>query len=146
MHSYENGHSTATKTNNWQQIEKALSRNGINIPRPMIEGTMKGSHGGSQDLMEGLFQTLTGKILPERVDATQVEFIPFGQKVQARTKPPTPANISTMLKGGPTAGSKVLHESNSKSPVVFTSSVSQSPLEVDPMKLRQQIARANMSR
>eukprot|EP00241_Pyramimonas_parkeae_P012938 CAMPEP_0114239228 /NCGR_PEP_ID=MMETSP0058-20121206/8346_1 /TAXON_ID=36894 /ORGANISM="Pyramimonas parkeae, CCMP726" /LENGTH=287 /DNA_ID=CAMNT_0001351391 /DNA_START=116 /DNA_END=980 /DNA_ORIENTATION=+ len=78
MHSFDNGNSTKTKDDNWAQIQKTLNKLALNLPCHMIEGTCKGLHGAAHDLLECLFEMLTGRKVQPRTDATQIDFIPYG--------------------------------------------------------------------
>mmetsp|Transcript_18671 Transcript_18671/g.22365 ORF Transcript_18671/g.22365 Transcript_18671/m.22365 type:complete len:194 (+) Transcript_18671:58-639(+) len=81
MHAFDNGSSSAVKADNWTQLRKFFDRRRLQVPQPLIDGTIKGAHGSANELMEALFQLFTRKsiqqmpAMPEDdLLATQVEY------------------------------------------------------------------------
>lgn len=66
MHSYSTGLSTRTKVDNWQQLLRFFQRKGIAIPEHLAEETIRGTHGAASEILDLLYEQLTGKKLPER--------------------------------------------------------------------------------
>lgn len=66
MHSFSTGLSTNAKVDNWQQLLRFFQRHGVHIPEELVEGTIRGEHGCAVDVLERLYQSLTGRSLPSR--------------------------------------------------------------------------------
>lgn len=72
MHAFANGTSTATRADNWAQVQKACRRNGFQLPRDLVAGSQREDAGAANALLEMLYEHLTGKALqhPEEARAT----------------------------------------------------------------------------
>eukprot|EP00873_Tetraselmis_striata_P002197 jgi/Tetstr1/422461/TSEL_013299.t1 len=67
MHSYENGHSTACKTDNWAQIQKFHTKwQGQPLPPDLIDDTIQGQPGAGVVMLCLLYEIFTGKAVPQR--------------------------------------------------------------------------------
>ena len=61
MHGFANAVSTHFKSDNWDQLVKYCSRQSIDLPADLVEGTMRGVHGAAVALLEHLYELFTGK-------------------------------------------------------------------------------------
>jgi len=94
MHSFTNGLSMATRSNNWGQIVKFFLRRGTPLPDDLVEGTMAMHYGAAHQLMDHMYEMLTTKKLPElpqpsetsqpnlQASSSSVEGIPASQVFQ----------------------------------------------------------------
>jgi len=65
MHSFTNGLSMSTRSNNWGQIVKFFMRRGTPLPDDLVDGTMNMHHGHAHSLMDHMYEMLTMRKLPE---------------------------------------------------------------------------------
>lgn len=63
MRSYENGRSSHFRNDNWMQIQDACRKHGFQLPAELVSGVMREQHGAAVELLELLYEHLTGKKL-----------------------------------------------------------------------------------
>lgn len=74
MYSYSNGTSTATRKDNWEQIQRACRRRGFVLPQDVVTACMEERCGAAVALLEQLYEHLTQKQIrrPEEVLPSQL--------------------------------------------------------------------------
>lgn len=66
MHSFDNGSSTATKRDNWEQLKRFFERMHLTtVPPDLIEGVQQAKTGSAVQLLEALYTHFTGRTLEE---------------------------------------------------------------------------------
>lgn len=77
MRSYENGRSSHFRNDNWMQIQDACRKHGFQLPGELVSGVMREQHGAAVELLELLYEHLTGKKLlrPGEVQLFRYSFI-----------------------------------------------------------------------
>lgn len=68
MHGYANAVSSHYKNDNWKQIKILCDKQGVELPRDLVEGTSKGIHGAAVSLIEYLYEMFTGKKVQRMVE------------------------------------------------------------------------------
>lgn len=63
MRTYENGLSSHFRNDNWMQIQDACRKHGFQLPGELVSGVMREQHGSAVQLLELLYEHLTGKKL-----------------------------------------------------------------------------------
>eukprot|EP00191_Tetraselmis_sp_GSL018_P020265 CAMPEP_0177592424 /NCGR_PEP_ID=MMETSP0419_2-20121207/8554_1 /TAXON_ID=582737 /ORGANISM="Tetraselmis sp., Strain GSL018" /LENGTH=285 /DNA_ID=CAMNT_0019083293 /DNA_START=422 /DNA_END=1279 /DNA_ORIENTATION=- len=67
MHSFQNGHSNQTKSDNWWQIQKFCRKwRGQELPTDLVDDTIQAVPGAAAFLLQMLYEALTGKKVPQR--------------------------------------------------------------------------------
>ena len=61
MHGFANAVSSHYKSDNWDQLVKYCSRQSIDLPADLVDGTKRGVHGAAVALLEHLYELFTGK-------------------------------------------------------------------------------------
>mmetsp|Transcript_9024 Transcript_9024/g.16269 ORF Transcript_9024/g.16269 Transcript_9024/m.16269 type:complete len:240 (-) Transcript_9024:315-1034(-) len=85
MHSFENGHGTACKTDNWAQIQKFHSKwQGQPLPQDLITDTIQGAPGAGVVMLCLLYEVFTGKTIPQRPPSPPPEAEPEEEEQQKR--------------------------------------------------------------
>jgi CH-like domain in sperm protein len=69
MHSFVNGTSTATRADNWAQVQKACRKNGFQLPQGLVADCQAERAGATNAMLELLYEHLTGREIrrPEEV-------------------------------------------------------------------------------
>jgi len=93
MHSFENGNSMSTKKDNWWQIQRFCKRwRGKPLPDDLVEDTILGVHAAGVLLLHLLYETFTGKKVPQRPPTPEPE---PGEEVE---EPPKRRPIAPVIK------------------------------------------------
>ena len=61
MHSFANATSSHFKRDNWNQLLAFATKQGVNLPAELVEGSLQGVHGAAIALLEHLYEVFTGK-------------------------------------------------------------------------------------
>ncbi|DBB00658.1 TPA: WW domain binding [Trebouxia sp. C0006] len=142
LHSFSNGMSTATKTDNWQQIQKICSQQSLPLPAQLMQGTAKGGPGAAVSLLEHFYEKLTKKSV-QKLPPLQMP------AVESTSQQHKTAGAFTGPSGGEaedapinaTAGSKPILTNLQTGPGVDFGAVKIDAVE-DPARLRQKLAAA----
>jgi len=136
MHSFENGISTATKKDNWWQIQKFCKKwRGEPLPEQLVEDTMNRVHAAGVLLLHLLYETFTGKKVPERPpspepdDADEEVEEPKRRVIKPITKKGRPPPTSAQTEDPSVPAEKVPYGIMGSKPVTRTREVSKSGVE-----------------
>lgn len=75
MHSFLNATSTHYKRDNWSQLQRFCTKQGLQLPEELVEGTIQGVHGAAEAMLEHLYEIFTNRKLP-RLSASQALDVP----------------------------------------------------------------------
>ncbi|KAL0029302.1 hypothetical protein WJX79_008934 [Trebouxia sp. C0005] len=142
LHSFSNGTSTATKTDNWQQIQKICSQQSLPLPAQLMQGTAKGGPGAAVSLLEHFYEKLTKKSV-QKLPPPQLPAVE-GTSQQHRTAAAFTGPSGGEAEDAPinaTAGSKPILTNLQTGPGVDFGAVKIDAVE-DPARLRQKLAAA----
>ena len=74
MRTYENGLSSHFRNDNWTQIQSACNRHGFQLPSQIVSAVMLEKHGAAVELLELLYEHLSGKKLLRKDDVRHLLF------------------------------------------------------------------------
>lgn len=75
MHSFLNATSTHYKRDNWGLIQRFCTKQELQLPEELVEGTIQGIHGAAEAMLEHLYELFTNRKLP-RLSASQALDLP----------------------------------------------------------------------
>lgn len=84
MRTYENGLSSRYRNDNWMQIQDSCRKHGFQLPGELVSAVMREQHGAAVELLELLYEHLTGKKLlrPGDVRTTLPTVLSFPKRPQ----------------------------------------------------------------
>jgi hypothetical protein len=131
MHSFQNCSNTEQKVDNWRQLKEFFKENELKIPKPMLEGVIKGRHGAAVEFVEKMYELYTGKKVqqqPELNPKEQEEASGLAGKFASNRKnKKAPVDPKTILPGL-TANSKMLSKAMPAPPLVKFGEVQLTPM------------------